>query len=238
MFMFIRLLVSPSAAVAGSQAIMWGVYYDDEEVARAVTEKLRGAGAGEVVIVPAPTWVLFELVNVDPASWPPELTLVPGRVVIPLKPFAKTTPALNLDATAFPSLSKLHLRYQDSVFQPGYCVTVHKLQGVTSKRVIADLHKCRVLVTQSVVVVLSRVRRADHLRLVPGDLSFLADLTHDPDLTAFVSSLTPLAPSAARPGPEGPLPVVAFNLRAYHDYCATLAHATPATKAHGSSKKK
>jgi hypothetical protein len=218
---------------------MWGVHYDDADVAEAVSQKLQRAAPGELVIVPIPSWLLFELSSVDPASWPSDLTLVPGRVVVALKPLSKNSSSLKLDPTTFPSLARLDLRHSESVFQPAYCVTIHKLQGVTSSRVVVDLHKCRALVTQSVIVVLSRVRRAAHLRLVPGDLSFLSQLRHDPDLTAFVSSLTPLRPSQPRarpdahsgsksdtgppvdsePVPPAPMPVLAFDLHAYREFC-------------------
>jgi hypothetical protein len=205
---------------------MWGVLYSDPPVADAVTAKLAVAHAGDIVIVPPPTWLLFELTSVDPASWPAELSLVPGKVVIPLRPFAKGTKALSLPSPRFPSLSKLHLKYQESVFQGGYCVTIHKLQGVTAKRVVADIHRSRALVTQSVVVVLSRVRRAAHLRLVPGDLSFLESLRHDPDLAAFVSCLTPLPRDSAVTHPQ-PLPVCMFDLHAYKAYTAAQLQAHP-----------
>lgn len=211
---------------------MWGVIFSDPDVRAAVTAKLQQAQPGTIVIVPPPTWLLFELSNVDPGSWPGDMTLVAGRVVIPLRPFASNTQALTLPAARFPSLSKLHLKYQDSVFQGGYCVTIHKLQGVTAKRVVADLHKSRVLMTQSVIVVLSRVRRAAHLRLVPCDLSFLANLRHDPNLTAFVSCLTPLPRLEGSDTHPQPLPVCIFDLGAYKLYCARNAGAAKASGPH------
>lgn len=206
---------------------MWGIIYEDASIRAAVEAKLKGAQPGQLVFVPAPTWLLFELTSMNPSTWPAHLTMVPGRVVIPLRPFASATQTLPLSSTRFPSLSTLHLKYTDSVFQPAYCVTIHKLQGVTAHRVVADLHHSRALVTQSVIVVLSRVRRAQHLRLVPCDLTFLRNLRHDPNLTAFVSCLTTLVAST----PTTPLPVCMFDLTAYQAFCAH--HQATATGAVG-----
>ena len=94
-------------------------------------------------------------------------------------------------------IAKIVLRALPHGIDPAFSITVHKIQGQTCEKLIIDLNKSPVkpkLNFQGLLVLLSRVRRAADLRLLPlraGNFNYrhLLELEPPPALVQWLNSL-------------------------------------------------
>lgn len=150
----------------GAAVLMHSLSFEDPAHADAVRRLAAAAQPGEVVWLPhLPLSVNVELTAAH--DWPADLSLVAAgeRPVIPITAVPGDAVAVTLPdgrtGTVVPHEHALDL---------AFAVTFHKLQGRTIDRLIVNLNQppqAPFLSFESVYVALTRVRRGDHLRLVP-----------------------------------------------------------------------
>jgi len=130
--------------------------------AAAMVERATG-GEIELPCAPASVNVWVPVEDSVRQSWPPELTLVPGEVVIPVLANAPTPDKVELNSGRVVSMNP-------HTVDLGFSLTFHKVQGATLPYVILELNKRAFkpyLDFHSLYVGLTRVRQLSHLRILP-----------------------------------------------------------------------
>jgi hypothetical protein len=140
----------------------------------ATWRRIEAAAPGEAVWIEPPLSVNVEIRRTPDvvATWPADETLVVGRIVIPLLEQRKPRRIKSIvgpSAAAATAKRRSGLCYYGYGVELGFGITNNKVQGQTLQRVIVDLSasgRARHSVS-SVYVACSRVRRCDHLRVLP-----------------------------------------------------------------------
>ena len=179
------------------------------DVLAEIRRLIRAAQPGQMVELPiAPESVNVELEDKNAASWPSALTLVPGKVVIPVVR-SRESEEVQLCGT-FQGV----IRVKPHPVDLGFSLTFHKVQGQTLDRVIVDLNDrpFRPAVDFfSLYVAISRVRRGCDIRVLPlqpGQLRRIRLLSLQPPeelrlwLSCFNESGEWCAPQARTVQPE------------------------------------
>ncbi len=203
----------PAGLVNGTAIIYRGVIMETHEQTTELQTKMASVAHGTVITLPCPPkCVVVEIPTfVDPENtekdrelveaWK-EHTLLPGRIVIPIKKKASSK------AEGYKALIKPGRHYAESKvttwphfpMEPAFAITVHKAQGCTLKRIIIALSPRGLsnadMSYAQVYVGLSRVREKDHIRfLLNGSterekwesLSYLTKLSPDESIAFFFS---------------------------------------------------
>ena len=184
----------------------------------AVWARIHAAAPGELVIIDRPLSVNVCIARADCSStavWPSDETLVDdggSSVVIPLmeQREARALKSVKVTSSAGSSSSSWQrakadanlLYYHSYGVELAFAVTTHKVQGQTLARVLVDLSSCgRTQHTvSSLYVACSRVRRLEHLRVLPYSMSCrqrLESLEFDERLVRWWCSQQPDAASLA-----------------------------------------
>ena len=224
---FLGVNFNVSKGVAnGTPATMHSLHHDTTELHERTLELAAAGAPGEIVPIPRPTVVAFELTSLGPAekaAWPPNQTIVPGRVVVPL-PTTTTatghTPQVesvevpgwlipsnsatqSVSSTTSTGLTPAQRRTTNTVtfisspYHLAYCVTFHKLQGITAQKVILDLSPSCILQLPCVYVALTRTRTLNGIRTFPGSLRHLSKLHLDQQYTDWLRALVPVQADVA-----------------------------------------
>jgi hypothetical protein len=156
---------------------------------------LQAAPGSTVVLTEEPTFVI---VNVGPiADAPSDLPVSDdGGLLLPLKASptaADDTLTVLCKSNGIGSLK--HATLNTFHFDLTFCITFHKLQGMSLRRLLLDLskpvhppHHC----FESVLVAASRIGEGKYLRLLPGcNLDHLAKLEGDPKVHAWMQGFPP-----------------------------------------------
>ena len=117
-------------------------------------------------------------------NWPPDMTIVPGRIVFPI-PFKNKSIILTTGTV------KWAVNITKGSYDLGFVSTIHKSQGLTLKKVIISFLKRPNLPSRedfaSIYVALTRIRNGSDFRALcdVNDLSWLNDLRPPMELLAF-----------------------------------------------------
>jgi hypothetical protein len=166
---------------------------------------VRATPIGEVCTLPdnlRPVAVNIEFEEAE--NWPEGLTLVPGRVVIPIgcrpRKVAKSNHWIPLPGGTARGQSYRPSRIKVSnhfPIDPGFAITFYKVQGRTLRNLIVALSRrslaaCN-LDYSDIYVAFSRVAQASDIRLLLTDtdgtresIHYISDLTPDPCTAAFL----------------------------------------------------
>jgi hypothetical protein len=191
--------------VNGAQVRYHSLSFHSDEEQELFEALVRDTPIGEVCTLPAnlrPEAVNVELEGIE--NWPDGLTLVPGRVVIPIG----TRPGRSKSSQWIPipggSTSNGHSyrpsRVKVSNFfpiDPGFAITFYKIQGRTLRNLIIALSQRSLAVCSlnysDVYVAFSRVAQASDIRLLLTDtdgskesIHFVSGLKPDPCTAAFL----------------------------------------------------
>jgi hypothetical protein len=156
---------------------------------------MQAAPGSTVVLTEEPTFVI---VNVGPiADAPSDLPVSnDGGLLLPLKA-TPTAPddALTVLCKSDGIGSLKHATLNTFYFDLTFCITFHKLQGMSLRRLLLDLskpvhppHHC----FENVLVAASRIGEGKYLRLLPGcNFDHLANLEGDPKVHAWMQGFPP-----------------------------------------------
>lgn len=112
-----------------------------------------------------PLCINVEVPSIPARTWPPDATLVPGKVVVPI--------FLHRNTTAVKVATKTTVNIRPHAVTPAFALTYHKLQGQTVERLIIDAndHPFNPKINfESLLVAVSRVRQGRHLQFIPPPL--------------------------------------------------------------------
>jgi hypothetical protein len=133
-------------------------------------EKIRQVAPGDIYWLPddaTPLYLNVEFVNLSEDEWNPLMTIVPGSVVIPMPLCERNRCKLakTLD------LASCKCCYYNYGIELAFAVTFYKVQGCTLDRIILDLNHVgghsKTVDLSSLYVGLSRVRKFEHIRVLP-----------------------------------------------------------------------
>jgi hypothetical protein len=165
--------------------------------------RIDSAAAGELVLIEPPLSVNVRIDRADSAvDWPADQTLADdGTIVIPLVEQRDARPLKSVKVNAggkgsSKSKDNSGLQYHSFGVELAFAVTNNKVQGQTLRRVLVDLSSTgRTQHTvSSVYVACSRVRRSEHLRVLPSTPACrqrLESLTFDERLVRWWCSKQP-----------------------------------------------
>jgi len=99
------------------------------------------------------------LINGRLEGWPQEQTMIPGKIVIPIKPQLET---LKIDGG-------LSIKYHSFGYEFTFSMTYHKIQGQTVDKIILDLNSSpsKFFDLPSVYIGMSSVRNSSKLSILP-----------------------------------------------------------------------
>jgi len=114
-----------------------------------------------------PIFVNVEFNHMPTTQWDPTLSIVKGRIVVPL-PMCKDKECREAKTG---KLKKWNFSYHTFWIELAFAVTYYKVQGQTINRIILDLNHAgsvqKKMDLASFYVGLSRVRHAEHIRILP-----------------------------------------------------------------------
>jgi hypothetical protein len=156
-----------------------------------IVDKIQRANPGEIVhlfeIVP-------EFINVQLSgdiNWIGE-TLVEGKYVVPMGLRTKTTLFKNITPSGG------SLKFYRHRIDPGFVITVHKIQGKTLDKIIIDLNErkgrlLKKITYAGLLVALTRTKTRNGIRILPlkkgTNLNYLMDLRPSPAIQIFMSGI-------------------------------------------------
>jgi hypothetical protein len=123
---------------------------------------IRNAQPGEVVFIQEPQAINVSLSNVNINSWPDNGSLSSAEVLIPIVISGNNSLEIG---------KRNKVRFKTFGVELAFALTFHKVQGQTLNRVILDLNhrpgSGKNIDFAALFVGLSRVRKSDHIRLIP-----------------------------------------------------------------------
>jgi hypothetical protein len=224
-----RKLANGSSARLHSLTLQAGLEVTDD-----FRTRCAAAAPGTFVdLLEAPFAVNVQLLDVSAQSWPASETLVPGSVVVPLPPQHRSESITLRRRRA--GAAALKVSCKPLMYELGFAVTYHKVQGQTLSKIILDLslHPALALELPSLYVGLSRVRHLADLRILPWrsvttSRAHLLKFQHDDKLVRWWEKYcNGGAPATAPP----PLPTASKTKRKAAATTSKRAHAATATSA-------
>jgi hypothetical protein len=178
----------------GTRCTLAGLAFEDPVKHRELVQQIQQAAPGSTVVLSEEPD--FVIVNVGPVGdAPPDLPVADdGGLLLPLKASATAeddalTVMCRSDGIGGTIGSLKHATLNTFFFDLTFCLTFHKLQGMSLRRLLLDLskpvnppHHC----FESVLVAASRIGEGKYLRLLPGcDVNHLHRLEGDPKVHAW-----------------------------------------------------
>ena len=197
---YINQNINPSMGLAnGTYVVMHSLSFNENVSQRELGEierQLNHAKPGERVHLPFPP----QFINVSvplpqeiAKNWPPDSTLVPGEVVIPIGLCTSKT-RIKAKCQFQNKLYKGNVDLTEHRVEFGFVVTFHKVQGKTLNKVILELNKRPFqpsLTFNMLLVALSRVKSREGIRIVKlrtgNNLDYLKQLKRDSDLRIWLA---------------------------------------------------
>lgn len=183
--------INPVRGLAnGTSGLLYGLTFASNVDYEAVMEKVQHAQPGEIIdispIQPSSVLIELDLPLSEIAKWPAHMTVVPGRVIIPI---LKDTHPERIKT------EKGGIKYYKFGYELAFSFTTFKIQGDTLDAIILQLNKrprkLAPLLLAHLIVMLSRSKTGIGIRLLPlmGSLEYLQRLQHDFYLKLFYESI-------------------------------------------------
>lgn len=144
----------------GSTCVLHSITFNPS--CKPTSQQLASLLPGQVFFLETPPLsVNVQLANQDISTWPRGHSLSTSAVIVPMM-ILKTEEDLKMHN------KELRLSYYSYNVDLAFCITFHKVQGMTLDRIIIDLNSPALpkVTCASLYVALSRVRQGNHIRLL------------------------------------------------------------------------
>jgi hypothetical protein len=176
----------------GRKAVMFGISYDDPNSQDAMLRQLNASSPGDVITLASPPdYVILDVGLVDGTGGRDDVVINPetGGLLLPLK--ADPAGGKKLRVVINGDMYRLKLNSFD--YDMLFCVTFHKLQGMTLDRLILDLRKPVYPphhTHEMALVAASRVRQGAHVRVLTPGWSHLCECKSDIRIRAWLTGFS------------------------------------------------
>jgi hypothetical protein len=171
----------------GRKAVLYGLSYDDPVAQDSMLRQLNAASPGDVVtLMTPPDYVILDVGPVDGTSGRDDVAINPesGGLLLSLKASADGAKKMRV----FINGEMYRLKISSFDYDMLFCVTFHKLQGMTLARLVLDLRKPVYPphhTFELALVAASRVRQGIHVRVLTPGWSHLCELKADSRVRAW-----------------------------------------------------
>jgi hypothetical protein len=173
----------------GRNAVLYGISYDDPVLQDAMLRQLSASSPGDVITLAAPpTYVILDVGPVDDTEGRDDVVINPatGGLLLSLKATldGEKGQRVVIDGEIY------KLKLNTFAYDMRFCVTFHKLQGMTLDRLVLDLRQPIYPphhTFELALVAASRVRQGAHVKVLTPGWSHLLDCRADIRIRAWLA---------------------------------------------------
>ena len=168
--------LKPSLGLAnGTKAIYEAIVLDERDDPVTISQRLVNEISSDIVLKHPPHYIIVSILQADPSLFN-KMIIIEGQVIIPIG-IVKRRKDIAVKTTR--EAKQFKICYNPHNIEPGFAVTVHKIQDQTVDNVIIDLN-FRPFQTQfdfhSLIVSLSQMRNSNNIRILPRQSAALLSI--------------------------------------------------------------